>query len=128
MPGMRAVQTMPEICPSVFMDAYGRSMRKALPVGRPQPNLLEAMEMIAGTTYTTQLTEKGGRLDRLLEAGSSDGQIIEELYLAALARPPEPEERTALLNFLRQRSAHRKEALADLEWAIISSREFAYNH
>jgi hypothetical protein len=127
-PGTRAVQMMPELCPSIFMDAYGRSMRKALPTGHPQPNLLEAMDMIAGSAYTSMITEAGGRLDLLLKSGASDEQIIDEFYLAAVARPPLPEEKAALLNFLRQRTSHREEALANLEWAIISSREFAYNH
>jgi hypothetical protein len=126
--GMKAVQTMPDICPSIFMDAFGRSSRKALPVGHPTPNLLEAMDMIAGTTYTSQLVQPGGRLDSMLKSGASDSEIIDEFYIAALAREPRPEERASLLSFLNQRSSHRKQALADLEWALISSREFAYNH
>ena len=126
--GTHAVEMVPDLCPSVFMDAYHRSMRRSLPAGHPQPNLLEATDMIAGDAYTTKLVEPGGRLDRLLKKGASDEQVIDDFYLAALARPPQPEEKQALLSYMQRRQANRKEALANIEWAVISSREFAYNH
>jgi hypothetical protein len=127
-PGTHAVETIPDLCPSVFMDAFHRSMRRSLPAGHPQPNLLEATDMIAGSAYTTKLVEEGGRLDLLLKKDASDEQVIDEFYLAALARAPQTEEKEALLSYLHPRRANRKEALANIEWALISSREFAYNH
>jgi hypothetical protein len=126
--GTHAVEMVPDLCPSIFMDAYHRSMRRSLPAGHPQPNLLEATDMIAGDAYTSQLVEPGGRLDRLLQNGSSDEQVIDDFYLAALARPPQPEEKQALLSYTQRHQANRKAALANIEWAVISSREFAYNH
>jgi hypothetical protein len=110
------------------MDAFGRSMRKALPVGSPQPSLLEAMHMFAGSTYTSKIMEPGGRLDNLLKQHASDEAIIDEFYLSALTRHPSPEEKAQLLAFLSQRSNRRPEELGRLVWAVISSREFSYNH
>ena len=127
-PGTHAVETIPDLCPSVFMDAYHRSMRRSLPAGHPRPNLLEATDMIAGSAYTTKLIESGGRLDLLLKKGASDEQVIDDFYLAALARTPQTEEKEALSSYMQQRQANRKGALANIEWALISSREFAYNH
>jgi len=49
--GARAENMIPDICPSQFMDAFGRSTRKTLPVEAPQPNLLAALHMVAGSTY-----------------------------------------------------------------------------
>jgi hypothetical protein len=126
--GTRAMQTMPDICPSQFMDDFGRSMRHALPPGPPEPNLLEALHMIAGPAFNSKISQPGGRLDQVLKKGASDEQILDEFYLAALTRPPTLAEKTALLKFLSERSAHREESLAGLVWAIVNSREFAYNH
>ena len=126
--GTRAVQTMPDICPSQFLDDFGRSMRHALPAGPPQPNLLEALHMLAGPSYSTKISQQGGRLDQLLRQGASNEQIIDDFYLAALARFPTSRERTELLEFLAQRSARRQETLARLMWAVLRSRQFAYNH
>jgi len=126
--GTRAMHTIPDICPSQFMDNFGRSMRKALPVARPQPNLLAALHMMAGPAYNEKITSKGGRLSGLLQKGASDEQILDEFYVAALTRLPTAEEKADLLKFLSQRSSSREETLAGLVWAIMNSREFAYNH
>ena len=127
-PGARAMQMIPDLCPSQFLDAFGRSMRKTPPGGPPQPSLAQALHMLAGPTYTTKISEPGGRLDRLLNGGASDEEIVEEFYLVALTRFPTQRERAALLEFLRQRPSRRRETLEGLVWAVISSREFTHNH
>jgi len=126
--GTRAVQTIADICPSQFMDDFGRSMRKALPVGPPQPNLLEALHMMTGPAYNSKISSEQGRLSELLNRNASDEQILDEFYLAALTRLPTTKEKSELLKFLAQRSSRRQETLAGLVWATLNSREFAYNH
>ena len=126
--GSRAIGMNPDICPSQFMDVFGRSMRRTTPAGPPEPNLLEAMHMLAGPTYTSKIIADGGRLSRLIKGGASDEKSIDEFYLAALGRVPTPEEKADLLAFLANKSLPRQEKLARLVWAVISSREFAYNH
>ncbi len=127
-PGTRATAVNPDICPSQFMDAFGRSMRKALPVGSPQPNLLEAMHMLAGTTYIDKISAPGGTLDRMIKQGATNEEILDHFYLAALTRSPTPEEKSKLLAFLARRPDNRPAELSRLVWAILCSREFAYNH
>jgi hypothetical protein len=127
-PGTRAMQTIADICPSQFMDDFGRSTRRALPAGIPQPSLLEALHMMSGPAYNAKITGEGGRLSRLLKKGASNEEVLDEFYLSALMRSPTPEEKSELLKFLGQRPARREETLAGLVWAILNSREFAYNH
>ncbi len=126
-PGMRAVDLVPEIAPCRFLDAYGRPNRQALPERTNQPNLAQALHMLAGPTYTEKIAQKGGRVDRLIESTASNQQAIEELYLTALGRLPTQRERTELHELIR-RQPTRREALESLAWALLSSREFAYNH
>jgi hypothetical protein len=126
-PGTRAIDLVPEIAPCRFLDAYGRSNRQALPERSNLPNLAQALHMLAGPTYTEKVARKGGRVDRLLEGKASNRQAIEELYLAALCRLPTERERGELDGLIR-RQPTRREALEALVWALISSREFAYNH
>jgi hypothetical protein len=126
--GTRAMQTIADICPSQFMDDFGRSTRRALPAGTPQPSLLEALHMMSGPAYNAKVTGEGGRLSGLLKKGSSDEEILDEFYIAALMRPPTTEERSELLKFLSERSPRREETMAGLVWAVLNSREFAYNH
>ena len=127
-PAARAVQMIPDVCPSQFMDAFGRSMRKTPPSGPPQPNLSQALHMIAGETYTSKISREGGRLEKMLSSGASDEAILGEFYMAALSRQPTATEKRSLLQLLTDHSARRQSELEGLVWAIISSREFAYNH
>src|SRR5262249_29619785 len=80
--GARAMQMMPGLCPSRFMDAFGRSMRNAIPAGAPRVNLLQALHMHAGPTYNSKISQEGGRLDQLMKNDAPDEQVIEEFYLA----------------------------------------------
>jgi hypothetical protein len=126
--GTRAMHTITDICPSQFMDDFGRASRRALPSGPPQPSLTEALHMMSGPVFNAKITREGGRLHALLKKNASDEEILNEFYVAALTRLPTNEEKTELLQFLGQRSARREETLAGLVWAIVNSREFAYNH
>lgn len=127
-PGTRAMQMIPDLCPSTFMEVYGQSMRKTPASGNPAPNLRQALHIWAGPAYTDKISKPGGRLEQLVEAGVSDEEIIEEFYLASLTRFPTTQERAQLVGFLEKREARRRENLEGVVWALISSREFAYNH
>jgi hypothetical protein len=126
-PGTRAIDLVPEIAPCSFLDVYGRPNRQTLPERGTQPNLGQALHMLAGSTYTEKIGKKEGRVDHLLASGASDRQAIEELYLAALCRLPTAAERSDLEDLIR-RQPSRREALEALTWALVCSREFAYNH
>ena len=123
--GTRAIALKPGM-PSQFMEIFERNERKTLPEGRPEPALSQALHMFTGKTFTEKIAREGGRVDRLLKSGAADGEIIEELYLAALSRFPRPEEQARLQEMIARRP--RREALESLAWALISSRQFAHNH
>ena len=126
--GTRAIQLMgPELYPSHFLDTFGRRNRLVLPEGGLQPNLAQGLHMWAGSTYNAKISQPGGRVDRLLQARASYEEIIDELYLAAFCRFPTVQKRTRLEERMQEASS-RREALEALVWALISSREFAYNH
>ena len=129
-PGTRAINLKsPVRYKSSFLDMYGRPMRYAVPERDSSPSLEQALHLYAGTTYTTKLMREEGWLDRVLADGASDEKIIEELYLMALSRFPSAEEQAALQSELTtMKASSRKQALADLLWAVVTSREFTHNH
>ena len=126
-PGTRAIHLVPELFPSRFLDLHGRHTRSTVRGRDNQPKLEQALHTVAGSTYTTKLSEPGGRIDRLLAAGASNKQIVEEFYLAALTRYPTAREQRLLGEMIREH-ASRRQALESLVWGLVSSREFAYNH
>ena len=128
-PGTRAINILPpDLYPSRFLKAYGQPNRLAVPERKVEPNMKQALAMLAGPEYTSKLSKEGSRVKRLLEGGAaSDGKIIEELYLAALSRYPTEEEKSELEKMIAPRPS-RMEAVEDLVWGLVASREFVYNH
>ncbi len=128
--GTRAIQLKaPVRYFSHFLDLYGRPMRYALPERDAGPSVSQALHLYAGKTYTEKLTRDGGRISRLLQDEMGQGKIIEELYLASLSRLPTGDEKDQLEGVLAGiTKLDRKQRFADLTWALLTSREFAYNH
>ncbi len=87
----------------------------------------QALQLISGPAIDGLLTQAGNRLSILLEDGRTDGEILEELYVAALCRPPAPEERQAALGHLGE-SADRRQGLEDLAWSLLNAKEFLLRH
>src|SRR4029078_6241724 len=108
------------------MDVYGRPFRDSVVERDVKPSLAQALDILVGSTYTTKLSKEGGRLDGLLKSGRSDRETIEELFLGALSRMASQEEVAGVEKLAARRS--RQQAMEMLLWALISSREFAYNH
>ncbi len=127
-PGTRAIQLRnPDLYPSKFLEKYGRPSRDTLPERNRDPSLGQSLHMLAGFTYTEKLRQQGSRLELLLAAGSPDSEIIDEFYLAALSRFPKKSEKDRLNKLFAARSS-RDEVFTDFLWALLASREFAYNH
>jgi len=124
----RAINVVfPDTFPSQFLDIYGRPNRLMVPERKGEANIAQALHLLAGPTYTSKLSGENGRIHQLLKLGRSDNEIIEEFFLAALSRPPAARELEFLAGNISRRSS-RREALEDLVWSLVASREFAYNH
>lgn len=126
--GTRAIELKdPDMFFSRFLELYGRPNRGAIPERSRQPNLAQALHMLAGDTYTERLGSKDGRLAKMLAAGATDEKIIEEFYVASFSRFPTKDELADLKQLIAQRG-DREAALREFVWALLSSREFAENH
>ena len=126
--GTRAVELKEtDVYPSVFLDLFGRANRFSVPERDAAPKLTQALHLLAGTTYNDKLWKKGARVFDMHQAGASDDKIIEEMYLSAFSRFPAKPEVTDLKGLIAE-TPTREQALQDLQWALISSREFSENH
>ena len=127
-PGTRAINLkFPASYRSRFLDIYGRPQRDAVGGRDNKANLSQALHILVGSTYNRKLAQPGGRLEALINSRNSEREILDELYLATLSRFPTEEEVNRLTALVRSHS-QRGEALEDVLWALITSREFAENH
>jgi hypothetical protein len=68
-----------------------------------------------------------GRLPKLLAEQKADAAVVEELFLAALSRFPDGQEKRAALEHVAGKK-DRAKAFTDVLWALINTREFILNH
>lgn len=125
--GTRAVQLVGARTPSNALDLLGRCSRER-PCDSRGPgsgSITRALHLINGDTIQSRM--RGGLVDRLLAANATDRTIITDLYLRALSRPPAANEEAEWLKLLG-RAKERREAVEDLLWTLLNSREFAFNH
>jgi hypothetical protein len=61
---------------------------------------------------------------KLVLSGKSDEVVVNELYLAALGRPPTPDELLRGMTYLS--SGAKGSRAQDLLWALLNSKAFLY--
>jgi Protein of unknown function (DUF1549)/Protein of unknown function (DUF1553) len=89
--------------------------------------LAQAFQMINGETVRKKLEMDSNRIGHCLNAGRPDSQILDEVYLAAVARRPTATERVAVTTHLA-RSGDKRKAWEDVVWALLNSKEFLLRH
>lgn len=91
-----------------------------------EPNLSQALHLLNGETVQGKIQE-GGLIKRLLDAGQTPEQIVEELYVRTLTRRPSDKEKADLVALVTA-DPNPQQALEDGFWALLNSREFVFNH
>ncbi len=104
---------------------FGQCDRYTREASREATMSQAAMLLNGGVLKEWVKVQKGGRLERLLKADppKSNDQIVEELYLATLSRPPSAEERAIAS---KQIAEYRENGAEDVLWALANSLEFLF--
>ena len=139
--GTRSLQLRDSQVNTYFLASFGRPERVQTCSCERQddPTIAQALHLANGETINQKLREKTSVVESLFESEASDEEVIEELYLSALSRYPTESERKRLLAILAEspddpfapdadRKATRRAALEDLYWAVLTDKEFLFNH
>ena len=135
--GTRAIELPDVKVASYFLDVFGRPKREQ-PCSCERQNdasIAQTLHLFNGETLNEKLKAKGGRIDRWLQQKLSLRAAIERLYELALARRPTADELSRLATALGTEKGPApldapasREQLEDLFWAVLTSREFTFNH
>jgi hypothetical protein len=127
--GTRALDVFDPATPSAILDAFGRCPRTTAcrPVATPSLSLRQTLLLIGGDAIDGKVSSLNGYLARLLEYGAEPSDVVENLYLRTVCRPPTDAERSHWTAELAG-AASLSEAAEDLFWSLLNSREFAFNH
>jgi hypothetical protein len=131
--GTRALQLPDALVVSPFLDAFGRPERsQTCSCERLQDSSVgQALHLNNGNTLNDKVRAKGSRVESWLAEKVADDEAVRRLYLLALCREPTAGERTKFTALLAEAAGDgkttRREALEDLFWAVLSSKEFLFN-
>jgi hypothetical protein len=128
---LRALQLPDTRVFSYFLDTFGRPDReKTCECERAgEPTMAQALHIANGDTLNKKLAAKDNVLAKLLAAKTAPDKLIDDAYLATLSRPPSAAEKEKLVKLLGEiPEADRRVAVEDTYWALLSSREFLFNH
>ena len=109
-----------------FMRIFGQSDRQthAKPTGASIQHSLVLMQ--SPVVNDRVRAEKDGRVQRLLASYPDDnGRVVDEMFLASLARAPSQGERGVALAAMEK---DRVAGAENLQWALINSTEFFFNY
>jgi Protein of unknown function (DUF1553)/Protein of unknown function (DUF1549) len=127
--GTRAIQLPDGEVNHPFLKAFGQPARElACECERESDgNLAQALQLINGPTVNEKVRNAGNRLGKMLTAKTSNDEMLNELFYAALARAPFDDEKKIALGHVAKGTDKRK-AWEDVVWALINTREFLFRH
>ena len=128
-PETRAEQvTDPHIGKDGFLDLFGRPSRESSCEceRRSDLSLPQALNLVNGRTISDAVADANGRVAKADSAGART-DVVAELYLASLSRPPVAAELQSGVKYL-QSGGGRAARAQDLLWALVNSKAFLYNY
>jgi hypothetical protein len=129
--GWRAIQLPDSNVESYFLSSFGRAQREQTCTCErtAEPSVTQVLHIFNGDSINKKLAAKNNAIEKLLNEKPNAEQIIEQAYLGALARMPSETEKQKLLAQLEKVDEKEKRAsVEDLFWALLSSKEFLFNH
>jgi hypothetical protein len=132
--GTRATQVPDSLATSRFLDAFGRAERvQTCACERTSDaSVTQALHLNNGYTLNDKLRDKNSAISRWIAAGLTDEQIVDRVFLLALSRKPTVGEKKKFLEILADAAKggaqSRREGIEDFVWAVLTGREFLFNH
>jgi hypothetical protein len=127
--GTRAVQLPDGDANHPFLKTFGQPARElACECERENDsNLAQALQLINGPTVNEKLRNANNRIGKLLASKATDADILSDLYLSTLSRPPTDADAKVALGHITKAKDRRK-AWEDVHWALLNSKEFLFRH
>ncbi len=124
----RAVDLPHEGFGSYFLDTFDRPKRVTVcECERSSGATLSQVLLLANSDeIENKIGAADGRVSKLVAEKKSIAESIEELYLSAFSRQPTDAEKNKTTAFVDQQ-ANKQQALEDVLWALLNSKEFMFN-
>ncbi|MDP6795896.1 MAG: DUF1549 domain-containing protein [Verrucomicrobiota bacterium] len=125
--GARAVQIADGNVGNYFLTTFGRAKRETVCSCevKMEPSLSQALHLINGDIVQSRI-QSGGLTGQLLKK-HPPAEVLRQLYLRTLCRPPSAEEQTSILGQF-EKEPDKQAVMDDVFWALLNSKEFIFTH
>ena len=116
--------------PSYFFRIFGRPVRATVCECERsnEPSISQALHLLNSPELHEKITSRQGVARQLADSPRKPEEIIAEVYLGALARFPTPEEERLMLEAFSAPGVTRRQAVEDVLWSVLNTKEFIYNN
>ncbi|HZU34960.1 MAG TPA: DUF1549 and DUF1553 domain-containing protein, partial [Gemmataceae bacterium] len=131
--GLRALQLPDPAVVSPFLDSFGRPERvQACACERQQDSsVAQALHLDNGQTLNDKLRAANSRVGQWVKEKIGDDEAIRRVFMLGLSREPTAAEHARFIGLMAEgakENAGRRQILEDLCWAVLTGREFLFNH
>jgi hypothetical protein len=129
-PAKRAIQLPDVFVDSYFLKTFGQPDRLITCECErsDEPSMTQVLHLYNGDTVNKKLQAAGSAAEKAM-AEADNAKVVDDLYLTALSRMPTDDERRKLAAELAAaKPDERRQAIEDLYWSVLTSREFLFNH
>ena len=116
--------------PSYFFRVFGKPQRVSVCECErgTEPSIAQALHLMNAPESITKIQHRNGRARQLAESSLTEDEVIETLYLTTFNRFPNQDELVLMRTAFADAGVTRQEAIEDIVWALLNSREFVFNH
>ena len=127
--GFRAVEMADGSVGTPFLELFGRPPRDtAFESDRDcKTSMRQALYLINSGEFEGKVG-RSPRIKAWIKQNTPDAEVVDALWLLTVSRPPAEGERKTALEYLEANQKAREQAIQDLMWALVNTKEFLFNH
>ncbi len=128
--GTRSIEVWDNRMPSYFFRIFGRPVRATVCECERsnEPSISQALHLLNSPEINAKIASRHGAARRLADSQLSIDELTDEIFLGTLSRFPTREERVLVKEAFDSAGATRRQAVEDVLWSVLNTKEFLYNH
>ena len=128
--GTRSIEVWDNRMPSYFFRIFGRPVRATVCECERsnEPSISQALHLLNSPEIHEKIASRAGIARQLSSSPRTPAESIDEIYLGTLSRFATPAERTVLEEAFAAADTTRQQAVEDVLWSVLNTKEFLYNH
>ncbi len=127
--GFRATQMADGSVGTPFLELFGRPPRNtSYESDRDCRTSMRQELFLITSSQLESKVKRSPRIKQWLKDGTDNDQVIDEIFLLTVSRRPTAEEKQKAVDYLANNPQARAQALEDLMWASLNTKEFMFNH